>query len=286
MELDLDSIKANKSTPELLEFSIINVDKPSGPTSFTVSQFVKNALGLRKTSHMGTLDPAVSGILPVTLNRACRLSDYLMHRNKKYVGIMRLHSLVPEEQLKETIQKFVGKIIQLPPVRSRVKRAEREREVKSFEILEQEETDILFKTEVQAGTYIRKICHDMGGALGVGAHMLELRRTQAGAFHEPAATLYELEAAVDAYKKGDERQLRVLLVPGEIIGTLLPLVNVAHDAVKKLYTGSPLFFSMTDDPTPFEKGEKIAVFDNDIFIGCYRVVHEGSVMAVPEFVLN
>src|SRR3990172_658016 len=111
---------------------------------------------------MGTLDPQVSGVLPITLGRACKLSDYFMHKDKEYVGIIRLHEDISEEELKKEIQKFIGKITQLPPVRSRVKREEREREIKTFEILEKNGKDVLFKTEVEAGTYIRKLIHDIG----------------------------------------------------------------------------------------------------------------------------
>ena len=126
----------DKPIQELLNFSIINIDKPSGPTSFQVSQFVKHALNLSKTSHLGTLDPQVTGVLPVALSRACRLNEYLMHRDKTYVGIMRLHKEISKEKLEKEINSFIGKIMQLPPVKSRVKRQLREREVKTFKILE------------------------------------------------------------------------------------------------------------------------------------------------------
>ena len=86
-----------KTIQELLEFGIINIDKPAGPTSFDVGQFVKKRLNLKKTAHFGTLDPMVTGVLPIALNRACRLNEFLMHRDKEYVGIMRLHSDVDEE---------------------------------------------------------------------------------------------------------------------------------------------------------------------------------------------
>ena len=286
MNLDLLKIKESKSIAELLEFAIINIDKPSGPTSFTVSHFIKNLLRLRKTSHLGTLDPMVSGVLPIALNRACRLNDYLMHRDKTYTGIMRLHAEVQPQILQKVIEQFLGKITQLPPKRSRVKRAERIREVKTFIVKEDEGTDILFETKVQAGTYIRKICHDMGESLGCGAHMLELRRTAAGVFAEPSATLYELEAAADAFHSGDEKLLRALLIPGEIIGTVLPVIFVKPEAINKLRTGSPLFTHFIEEDQKLEKDEKIAVFENMKFIGCYHIVNEGTVRAVPEFVLN
>src|SRR3989344_5997846 len=103
--IDLNAIKQKKTTQELLQFGIINLDKPSGPTSFQVSHLVKNLLNVTKTSHFGTLDPMVSGVLPIGLSRACRLNEHLMHRDKTYVGIMRLHKEVPKELLQETIKK-------------------------------------------------------------------------------------------------------------------------------------------------------------------------------------
>ena len=137
--IDIIKIKENKTIKELLEFGIINIDKSSGPTSFSVSEFVKNALKLRKTSHFGTLDPKVTGVLPVALNRACKLTGFFLGEDKEYVGIMRMHEDISIEKIKKAVEeKFTGKIMQKPPVKSRVKRQEREREVKRFEILEKE----------------------------------------------------------------------------------------------------------------------------------------------------
>jgi len=284
--ININSIKEKKSISQLLEFSIINLDKPSGPTSFTVSHYIKNLLKLRKTSHLGTLDPMVSGVLPVALNRACRLNDYLIHRDKTYVGIMRLHANISDKQLDIIIAKFIGTITQLPPVRSRVKRALREREVKTFKIIERESKDVIFETQVQAGTYIRKLCDDMGKEIG-GAHMLELRRTRAGIFAEAEIhTLYELEKAVEEYNNGNETSLRAMLIPGEVIGVILPVIFVNPESVNKLYTGSPLFTQFVSEDESLEKNERVAVFANTTFIGCYRIVNEGQVRAVPEFVLN
>ncbi|MBX4196897.1 RNA-guided pseudouridylation complex pseudouridine synthase subunit Cbf5 [Candidatus Pacearchaeota archaeon] len=284
--LDLDDLKRKKSTSDLLKFGIINIDKPSGPTSFTVSEFIKNSLDLNKTSHLGTLDPMVTGVLPVLLGRACRLSDYFMHRDKEYVGIMRLHEDVDEKVLEKELKNFVGKITQLPPVRSRVKREERVREVKEFNILERDGKDVLFSTLVQAGTYIRKLIHDLGETIG-GAHMLELRRTKAGMFGEDKIyNLYEFEKAVEEYKKGDDKKLREMIVPAEIISTIIPLAFIKEEALKKCLTGSPLFELFIEKKASYKKDEKIAVFLKSRFIGCYRVVNEGEVIAVPEFVFN
>lgn len=205
MKIDVEKLKSKKAVKELLEFGIINVDKPSGPTSFEVSDFVREKLSLRKTSHFGTLDPKVTGVLPIALNRTCKLTGYFLGEDKEYVGIMRVHEEISLEELKKTIrEKFLGKIMQKPPVKSRVKRVEREREVKSFEILEQDGKDFLFKTCVQGGTYIRKLIDDLGKEIKVGAHMLELRRVRAGIFDEgKSVNLYELEKiATELNKKG------------------------------------------------------------------------------------
>jgi len=202
--MDLEKLKQNKTTEELLEFGIINVDKSSGPTSFNVSEFVKKSLGLRKTSHFGTLDPKVTGVLPVSLNRACKLMGYFLGANKEYVGIMRLHEKVDLEKIKKKIkEKFMGEIIQMPPVKSRVKRQNRPRTIYKFDLLESEGKDILFQVECEGGTYIRKLIDDLGKELKVGAHMLELRRIKAGIFKEESTTnLYDFEKAVEEYKKG------------------------------------------------------------------------------------
>nr|QBM01530.1 tRNA pseudouridine synthase B [uncultured archaeon] len=227
----------------------------------------------------------VSGVLPILLGRACRLSDYFMHRDKTYTGIMRLHSDVSDEKLKEIISKFIGKIQQLPPVRSRVKREVREREVISFDILEREGKDVLFETKVQAGTYIRKICDDMGKEIG-GAHMLELRRTEAGIFAEPAHSLYDLDSALELLNKGDESLFREMLIPGEIILNIFPSVNIRPEYLKKCYTGSPLFHEFLESEIKLPTGDKICARLNNTFIGCYKVVNEGQILAIPEFVFN
>jgi len=76
MKIDIEKLKKNKTTEELLEFGIINIDKSSGPTSFDISDFVRQKIGARKTSHFGTLDPKVTGVLPIALNRACKVFLY------------------------------------------------------------------------------------------------------------------------------------------------------------------------------------------------------------------
>ncbi|MBM3233549.1 RNA-guided pseudouridylation complex pseudouridine synthase subunit Cbf5 [Candidatus Pacearchaeota archaeon] len=272
-----------KTIQELLNFSIINIDKPSGPTSFGVDVIVKKMLGLNKTSHFGTLDPQVTGVLPIALGRACRLSDYFMHKNKKYVGIMRVHQEISREKLEEEISKFIGKIMQLPPVKSRVKREIREREIFSFKILENDGKDFLFETEVQAGTYIRKLISDLGNNIG-GAHMLELRRTQAGIFsEEKIINMYEFEKAVSDWKNGNDEKLRKILIPAEkALEKVLTCVQIKQNMIKQLLTGKPIH----KGEIKLLGEEKFAVFSQDKFIGIYRKVNEKDIIARAEFVFN
>ena len=296
---DLKKIKKDKTIAELLEFGIINIDKSSGPTSFNVSDFVKKKLGLRKTSHFGTLDPKVTGILPIALNRACKLTGFFLGEDKEYIGIMRMHEEISLEKIKEKIkEKFLGKIIQMPPVKSRVKRVEREREIISFEILEKDDKDFLFKTEVQGGTYIRKLIDDLGKELDIGAHMLELRRIRAGIFKEDSpqaypdkssekistggtiVNLYDFEKAVDEYKNGNEELLKKIIFPAEeALKKIFPVIQVKEEFVKKLLTGKPL---LEEDIGKIEY-EKFAVFYNERFIGIYKKFGK---IAKAEFVMQ
>ena len=286
--IDIEKIKKSKTTEELLEFGIINIDKPSGPTSFDVSEFVGKVPGLRKTSHFGTLDPKVTGVLPIALNRACKLTGFFLGEDKEYVGIMKIHGDVSLEKIKNMIkEKFLGKIKQLPPVKSRVARVIREREVKSFDILEIDGQNILFKTEVQGGTYIRKLIHDLGEALGTGAHMLELRRIRAGIFKEEESnTLYELEKAVEEFKRGNETSLRDMIIPGEAISELYPVVQIKEESAERILRGQPIYEKNLANKGKFNINDKVCVFSDNRFIGIFRVINEGGIFAKPEFVLQ
>jgi len=277
-----------KSIPELLKFSIINLDKSSGPTSFSVSDFVRKALEINKTSHLGTLDPAVSGVLPILLGRACRLNDFFMHKNKTYVGIMRLHKeSISDKELEEAINKNIGKISQMPPVKSAVKRQIRERTVHSFKVLERQEKDILFLTEVQAGTYIRTLCVSIGKEIG-GAHMLELRRTNASIFSEEDSrfvNLYDLEKAISEYKSGSEELLRKILIPAEeAIQKVMPSIKIKEESIKQILTGKPLMKSDIQEDIP--KEEIFAIFCKEKFIAIMKKTSENELIAKALFVYN
>jgi len=282
--IDIKKIQKEKSINELLEFSIINIDKPSGPTSFKVDMIVKKELNLKKTSHFGTLDPMVTGVLPVALNRACKLMPYFIGKNKTYVGVMSLHKAISKKDLDSGVKKLVGIITQLPPIRSRVKRSERERTVYSFRILEVWDRSVLFETEVEAGTYIRKLIHNLGEKIG-GAHMLELRRIRASIFLEnKAVKLPDLINAVKEYKSGNEKFIRDMLIPGEIVKDILGCVQIKKSCVVKLYHGHDLSKEFLNEGGIFNAGEKMSVFEGEAFIGVYVAVNQNS--AKPLYVLQ
>jgi len=289
-----------KPLSELLEFSILNIDKPSGPTSFDISDFVRKKLEklkVRKTSHFGTLDPKVTGVLPIALNRACKLTGFFLGEDKEYVGIMRIHEEKTIEKIQEIInEKFLGKIKQTPPVKSRVKRQEREREIKKFELLEKEENgkDFLFIAEVQGGTYIRKLIDDLGKELEIGAHMLELRRIRAGIFLEndekyPSVNLYDFEKAVEEAENGKEELLRKILIPAEeALKKIFPFAEVKDNSVKQLLTGKPVYYDDLKNKTNIEEGELLCIFDKERFIGVYKIINDkkSGIFARAEFVMQ
>lgn len=287
--MDIEKVKQNKTIHELLEFGIINIDKPSGPTSFSVSEFVCKKIGLRKTSHFGTLDPKVTGVLPVALNRACKLTGYFLGENKTYVGIMRIHEELSIEKIQEKInEKFLGKISQVPPLKSRVKRVERKREIHYFELIEQVGKDILFKVKCEGGTYIRKLIDDLGSELGIGAHMLELRRTDAGIFDESfAVNLYEFEKAVDEYKKGNDNLLREIIIPAETaIKKVYPVVEIKSENLKQIFTGKPVYRKDIVKDDGWKVDAVVSVFCENKFIGMYKIIRGSEILAKPEFVMQ
>jgi H/ACA ribonucleoprotein complex subunit 4 len=263
---------------------------------------VKEILGVRKTSHLGTLDPQVSGVLPIATNRACKLAKYLMRKEKSYVGIMRLHEDMSENVLKEKMDSFIGLIKQVPPVRSSVKRAERERSVYGFKIVEKKGKDVVFECDVEAGTYVRTLIHDLGKKIG-GAHMLELRRTKAGLFDEESSIkLGELQNAIDAAADQNfQTLLRGALIPGEqLVRQAFPWIEIKESSLPQLLRGKPIHkrdvigkpqapIRQSRTVAPFEgleRGMYIAVWCKERFVEIARVIDSGDVVAVPDFVYN
>jgi H/ACA ribonucleoprotein complex subunit 4 len=231
-----------RSIEEHLRYGVVNLDKPRGPTAHEVVSWVKGILKVRKAGHGGTLDPKVSGVLPVALEESTKIARVLLNAGKEYVCAMRLHGDYSKDELEKVFSEFVGEIYQRPPVKSAVKRQLRRRRIHYIKLLEFESRDVLFKVGCEAGTYIRKLCHDIGEVLGSGAHMLELRRTRSGVFDESSiVTLHDLADAYAFYREnGVEDFLRKAVVPVEEALGYLPRVVVRDGAVDALCHGADL----------------------------------------------
>ncbi len=231
-----------RTVQELLDFGIVNINKPKGPTSHQVSAYVQKILKVNKGGHSGTLDPNVTGVLPVAISRGTRLVQALLPAGKEYVCLMHLHETYTPERIKDTINSFIGKIKQLPPLRSAVKREERIRKIYYIDILEIDGQDVLFIVGCQAGTYIRKLCHDIGKKMGSGAHMAELIRTKAGPFN--SSTMVTLQDLADAYwyykNEGNEEMIRKFVFPAEKAVEHLPKVYIMDTTVDSLCHGANL----------------------------------------------
>ena len=183
---ELGVVPIERTIDELIEKGFVNIDKDCGPTSHTVADNIKKILGTTKSGHSGTLDPKVTGTLVMGLGRATRLMEYMLKSDKVYVCLMYVHKKVSREKIEEGLRKFTGEIMQMPPIISAVKRQLRPRTIYSIDLLDyaDEGQNVLFKVSCQHGTYIRKLCSDLGEYFGVGAQMAELRRTKAGPFTE------------------------------------------------------------------------------------------------------
>ena len=254
----------NRSLKQHISLGAINLDKTSGPTSHEVAAWVKRILEMDKAGHSGTLDPKVTGILPVLLEDATRIMETLLLAGKEYICLMRLHKPVPKKRIMEVCGEFMGPIFQKPPLKSSVVKELRVRTIYYLEVLEIEEQHVLMRVGCEAGTYIRKLCFDIGLALGCGANMEELRRTRAGPFREDQTlvTLHNLTDAVAAWKeKGDETALRRCIQPVEAALAHLPRLVIADNAVDAVCHGAPLAApGLLSLETDINKGDMVSFF--------------------------
>lgn len=216
---------------------ILVVDKPAGVTSFDAVALARRRLGVRRIGHAGTLDPQATGVLPLLVGEATKLTPYLMDHDKEYVATVRFgvttdtHDLsgrvlaeapvtgLSRARLEAACRPFVGRIAQVPPMFSavhhagrrlyelarkgvEVERAPREVEVASITVEEVGETSATFRIVCGKGTYVRVLAADLGAALGCGGALERLTRTRVGPFElRGAVTWAELaEASPEALR--------------------------------------------------------------------------------------
>jgi H/ACA ribonucleoprotein complex subunit 4 len=170
---------SERPAEDYIRYGVINMDKTAGPTSHEVAAWIKKIMHLTHIGHGGTLDPKVTGVLPVTLEDSTKIVQALLHSGKEYICVMKPHGDAQETRVRHVLEEFQDQIYQRPPLRASVKRQLRTRRIYYIDFLELNGRNVLFRVGCEGGTYIRKLCYDIGEILGVGAHMQELRRTRA-----------------------------------------------------------------------------------------------------------
>ncbi|KAL2255613.1 hypothetical protein VTK26DRAFT_3016 [Humicola hyalothermophila] len=227
---------------------VINLDKPSNPSSHEVVAWLKRILRVEKTGHSGTLDPKVTGCLIVCIDRATRLVKAQQGAGKEYVAVIRFHDTVPggEAAFAKALETLTGALFQRPPLISAVKRQLRIRTIHESKLIEFDNERHLgvFWVSCEAGTYIRTLCVHLGLLLGVGAHMQELRRVRSGVMSEDNGTMVTLHDVLDAQWQydngGDESYLRKVIQPLETLLCTYKRLVVKDSAVNAVCYGAKL----------------------------------------------
>ncbi|KAH8765074.1 Centromere/microtubule-binding protein cbf5 [Diaporthe sp. PMI_573] len=226
---------------------VINLDKPSNPSSHEVVAWVKRMLRAEKTGHSGTLDPKVTGCLIVCVDRATRLVKSQQGAGKEYVAVVRFHDKVPggQAEFARALELLTGSLFQRPPLISAVKRQLRIRTIYQSKLIEFDNDRHLgvFWVSCEAGTYIRTLCVHLGLLLGVGAHMQELRRVRSGAMDEnkDLVTLHDVLDAQWQYDNNrDETYLRKVIQPLETLLVGYKRLVVKDSAVNAITYGAKL----------------------------------------------
>lgn len=269
-----------RSIKDLLNYGLILLDKPPGPTSHETVAWAKRILKIPKIGHSGTLDPQVSGVLPLGLGEATKALGALLLGPKEYYGLGRLHSMPSKEKLEEVLNLFRGEIFQKPPQRSSVLRKTRTRTIYELEVIEQKERLLLLRVLCEAGTYIRKLFYDIGEILGPGATMIELRRSRVHQFNENQHKLTTLHELSDAYahweEKNDDSKLYKIILPIEFALTEIKAVVIRDSAVDALCHGAQLAIPGILQISPgLSKGDFVAIY-----------TQKGEVVALAESLLS
>ncbi|QPV63182.1 RNA-guided pseudouridylation complex pseudouridine synthase subunit Cbf5 [Halosimplex litoreum] len=253
----------DRSVDDLLEFGVVNLDKPPGPSAHQVAAWVRDMAGVDRAAHAGTLDPKVTGCLPMLLGDATRMAQVFDDSDKEYIAVLELHGPTPAD-LSSVLAEFEGEIYQKPPKKSAVVRRLRSREIYALDALEVEDRRALLRIRCESGTYIRKLCHDLGLALGTGAHMGHLRRSTTGSFDDrELVSLHDLVDALAWADEGDTDPLREVVQPAERALVDLPSAIVAESAARQVAEGAPVYAPGLLDVDDVFRGDLVACYTPD-----------------------
>ena len=277
--LDSGSYPDKRSIEDLIDNCIIFIDKQSGPTSHQVVSWVKSMLNYNKAGHSGTLDPMVTGLLPISLGNATKALPILLYGPKEYVAVIRLHNSVNQTKLYDCINQFKGPIYQRPPQRSAVKRQTRIRNIYDISVLDDNSRLLCLRILCEAGTYIRKLVYDIGEIMQCGATMVELRRTQVMHINERSnfVRLHELSDAIYRMKEeNDETRFRELVRPVEFITEPLKSITVRCSAIDSLCHGAQLAI-----PGILKLSKEISISENIAILS-----QKGELIALAESLMT
>merc|ERR1740139_413871 len=230
---------------QLKHYGVINLDKPSNPSSHEVVAWIKQILEVQKTGHSGTLDPKVTGCLIVCIENATRLVKAQQSAGKEYVGVFKLHQSIDKvEKIERALEQLTGACFQRPPLISAVKKELRVRTIYDLKLVEYDEKRDLGIVWIscEAGTYVRTLCVHLGYLLGCGSHMQELRRVRSGALKEDKS-MVTMHDVLDAqwYFKHTNNEVCYgarLMLPGVLryesgieVGSQVILISTKGEAV-------------------------------------------------------
>lgn len=250
-------------------FGLLNIYKPQGPTSHDIVGRVRHGTGEKKVGHAGTLDPMATGVLILCLGPATRLSEYVMDSPKLYRARVRFgietdtydaegaivaqnSGIVSRETVESALEAFRGEIAQVPPMYSAIKQDGKKlyelaragqdvaREARAVTIFRLDVTGweppfVTLEIECSPGTYIRSLAHDLGRAVGVGAHLAALERAASGSFTAADAVRWpEFEAAMQAGTWRD------YLLPPDRALAAYPAVSLSSEAAEHLRHGQSI----------------------------------------------
>jgi tRNA pseudouridine55 synthase len=201
------------------------------------------------------------------LGDAARMARIFDDADKEYVAVLELHETAPSD-FDRVVAEFETEIYQKPPRKSAVKRQLRSRRIHALDVLERGDRRALLRIRCESGTYIRKLCHDIGLALGTGAHMGDLRRTATGTFDDTdLVTMHDLVDALAFADEGDDVPLREVVHPAERALVHLPRVTIAPSAAREVANGAPVYAPGVLDVEAAEVGGQAA--DTDALVVCY-----------------